>query len=107
MPVWEWSLLAVLLVIVVAGLVVAATLANSRRKTKRLKEHYGSEYERLVNETGDHKRAENELLGRERNRDRLDIVALSPAALSDFTARWQQVQTGFVDNPASAVADAD
>src|SRR6201999_3157960 len=27
--------------------------------------------------------------------------------LSDFSARWQQVQAGFVDDPASAVGVAD
>jgi hypothetical protein len=32
---------------------------------------------------------------------------LTPSALSDFSARWQQVQTGFVDDPATAVGVAD
>jgi hypothetical protein len=32
---------------------------------------------------------------------------LTPSALSDFTTRWHQVQTGFVDNPATAVGVAD
>ena len=48
-----------------------------------------------------------ELTTRERKRDKLDIVPLTPSALSEFTARWQEVQAGFVDNPASAVGVAD
>jgi hypothetical protein len=107
MPVWEWITVAALVVIVVAAVIVAATFASSRRKTQRLQEYYGREYERLVSETGDQKAAEKELKARERNRDKLDIVPLTPSALSDFTTRWHQVQTGFVDNPTTAVGVAD
>jgi len=107
MPVWEWITVAALVVIVVAAVIVAATFASGRRKTQRLQEYYGREYERLVSETGDQKAAEKELKARERNRDKLDIVPLTPSALSDFTTRWHQVQTGFVDNPATAVGVAD
>ena len=72
-----------------------------------MKQHYGREYERLVSEAGGQKAAEKELSARERKRDQLEIVRLTPAALSDFTTRWSQVQTGFVDNPTTAVGVAD
>src|ERR1700753_567690 len=107
MPTWEWILIAVAAVVVIAVVVVAASVAAKRNKTKRMREHYGREYERLVSETGDEKAAEQELTARERKRDKLDIVPLSPSALSEFTTRWQEVQTGFVDNPATAVGVAD
>jgi hypothetical protein len=107
MPTWEWILIAASVVIVVAAVIVAAGLLNTRRRTARLKQHYGREYERLVSEGGSEKAAEKELIARERNRDRLDIAPLTPSALSDFTARWHQVQTGFVDDPATAVGVAD
>ena len=95
MPVWEWILIAASVVVVVAVVIVAASFARSRKKTQRLKQHYGREYERLVSETGDEKAAEKQLTARERKRDKLDIVPLTSAALSDFTTRWHQVQTGF------------
>jgi hypothetical protein len=107
MPVWEWIFAAASVVIVVAAVVVAALLLSSRRKTARMKQHYGREYERLVSEAGGQKAAEKELSARERKRDELEIVPLTPAALSDFTTRWSQVQTGFVDNPTTAVGVAD
>jgi hypothetical protein len=107
MLVWQWILLAAVVVIVVAAVIVAAGFVSSRKKTRRLKQHYGREYERLVSETGGQKAAEKELTARERKRDKLDIVPLTPSALSDFTTRWHQVQTGFVDNPATAVGVAD
>jgi hypothetical protein len=107
MPVWEWITIAAAVVIVVAALIVAASFVSGRSKSKRLKEHYGHEYERLVSETGGERAAEKELTARERKHDKLDIVPLTPSALSDFTTRWHQVQTGFVDNPTTAVGVAD
>ncbi|SPM42775.1 hypothetical protein BN1232_05512 [Mycobacterium numidiamassiliense] len=107
MPVWEWIFAAAIVVIVVAALVIAARLLGSRRKTARMKQHYGREYERLVSEAGGQKAAEKELSARERKREELEIVPLSRASLADFTARWSQVQTGFVDNPTTAVGLAD
>jgi hypothetical protein len=107
MPTWQWILIAASVVILIALVIIAAAVVNSRRKTERLKRHYGREYERLVSETGGPKTAEKELTARERRRDKLDIVPLQPAVLSDFTARWQQVQSEFVDNPATAVGVAD
>jgi hypothetical protein len=107
MPVWEWITIAASVVIVVAALIVAASFVSGRAKSKRLKAHYGREYERLVSETGGEKAAEKELTARERKHDKLDIVPLTPSALSDFSTRWHQVQTGFVDNPTTAVGVAD
>jgi hypothetical protein len=107
MPAWETILIVASVVIVVALVIVAVSFASSRRKTERLKEHYGHEYERLVSEAGGQKAAEKELAARERKRDKLDIVPLTQSVLSDFTTRWNQVQTAFVDNPATAVGVAD
>ena len=106
MPVWQWILIAAVVVVVVAA-VIAASVLRSRKKTRRLRQHYGGEYERLVDEAGGQKAAEKELTARERKRDKLDIVPLTPSALSDFNTRWNQVQAGFVDNPATAVGVAD
>jgi hypothetical protein len=107
MPVWEWILIAACVAIAVAAVLVAASFVSRRKRIERLKQHYGREYERLVSETGDEKAAEKELTARERKRAKLDIVSLTPSALSDFTTRWVEVQTGFVDNPATAVGVAD
>jgi hypothetical protein len=107
MPVWVWIAIAAVVVVAVPALIVAVGIFNSRRKTQRLKEHYGREYERLLSETGSEKAANRELTSRERKRNKLDVVPLTPEAHSDLTARWQKVQAQFVDNPASAVGVAD
>jgi len=107
MPVWEWIVIAAVVVVVVAAVIVAAIVVRTRQRTARLKQHYGREYERLVSQTGDEKAVEKELAARERKRNELDIVPLTPSALSEFSSRWHQVQTGFVDSPSTAVGVAD
>jgi hypothetical protein len=107
MSAWVWILIAAVVVVAIPALIVVLGIFSSRRKTQRLKQHYGREYERLLSETGSEKAANRELTTRERKRDKLDIIPLTPAAHSEFTARWQEVQNGFVDNPASAVGVAD
>jgi predicted nucleic acid-binding protein len=106
MPVWGWILIAAA-VVIVAVLIVAAVSANRRKRTGRLQERFGPEYERTVLEVGEQSTAEKELAARERKRAKLDIVPLTPEALEKYANRWQMVQTAFVDNPSSAVGDAD
>ncbi len=107
MAVWLWIEIAFAVVVVVVVVIASAIVLTSRRKTTRLKQRYGGEYERLVAETGSEKGARRELTTREAKRRKLDIVPLTPSAQSDFTARWVEVQNGFVDNPAAAVSVAD
>jgi hypothetical protein len=107
MTVWAWILIAAIVVVAIPAVIVTVGIVRSRRKTQRLKEHYGREYERLLTENGSEKAANRELTTRERKRSKLDIVPLTPAALSNFTVGWQEVQASFVDDPASAVAAAD
>ena len=101
---WAWVLIAVLVVLVVA--VVAWSLSR-RRRSARLKEHFGPEYERTVGELGQQRAAEAELVAREKKRKKLDIVDLSPEARQEHAATWQKVQTEFVDDPSDAVGRAE
>jgi hypothetical protein len=103
----QWILIVLVVVLVVAGVIAAVTVVSGRQRRTRLQQHFGPEYERTVAQTGDQKAAEKELASRQRQRHKLDIVALSPSALTGFTVRWRQVQTAFVDDPASAVGVAD
>ena len=72
-----WILIAVL---VVAALVVVGWSLSRRRRSTRLKEHFGPEYERTVGELGEQRAAEAELVAREKKRKKLDIVDLTPEA---------------------------
>src|SRR5690349_21715256 len=106
MPIWVWFFLAALVLLAIAGLIVARS-AVRRRRTDRLRQQFGPEYDRAVFEAGDEHAAEKELLARKRDRDKLDIRPLTAEALEDYGFRWRQVQTEFVDEPSSALDDAD
>ena len=107
MPAWSWVVIAAAVVIAVALLVVVTRSMNRRKRTERLKKHFGPEYERAVGEAGDQGAAEKELVARERKRQKLDIVALSPESRAKYAEHWHTVQTAFVDDPSRAVGDAD
>jgi hypothetical protein len=107
MPTWSWVAIAAVVVILLALAVIVAISINRRRRTERLKKHFGPEYERAVDEAGDQHAAEKELVARQRKRQKLDIVALTPESRARYAENWRAVQTAFVDNPSSSVADAD
>jgi hypothetical protein len=106
MPVWGWILI-VAAVVAIGVVIGAATAANRRKRTERLKDRFGPEYDRTVNVAGEQRVAEKELAAREKNRSKLDIHPLTPEALDAYTNRWRMVQTAFVDNPSGAVGEAD
>jgi hypothetical protein len=99
-----WVLIAVL-VLVVLG--VLAWSLSRRRRSARLKEHFGPEYERTVGELGEQRAAEAELVAREKKRKKLDIIDLTPEARQEHAATWQKVQADFVDEPQDAVGRAE
>jgi hypothetical protein len=107
MPTWSWLVIAVAAVIVVALAMFVARSVSRRKRTERLKSHFGPEYDRAVGESGEQGTAEKELIARERKRQKLDIVALTPESRANYVEHWRAVQTAFVDNPSRAVGDAD
>jgi hypothetical protein len=107
MPTWSWVVIAVVVVIVVALAVIVVLSMSRRKRTERLRSHFGPEYDRAVGESGEQGAAEKELIARERKRQKLDIVALAPESQANFAEHWRTVQTAFVDNPSKAVGDAD
>jgi FtsZ-interacting cell division protein ZipA len=104
MPTWAWIVIAAVAALVVLG---AIAMWMQERRRSQLKERFGSEYDRTVSDRGERRAAEKELADRERKREQLDIVPLSPEAQKQYSASWQKVQGRFVDDPANAVTEAD
>jgi|SRR3974390_1009418 len=77
------------------------------RRSKRLRNRFGPEYERVLTETGDRRTAETVLERREHRVRQLHLQSLSPADRVEFQDRWRQIQTEFVDDPSRALAQAD
>jgi hypothetical protein len=103
MPVWAWVLIAIGAVVLIGAVIGGGAL---RRRTARLRERFGPEYERLQATRG-RRETEKELSERERRREELDIRPLSASARERYSTRWQQVQARFVDAPMAAVREAD
>jgi FtsZ-interacting cell division protein ZipA len=104
MVAWVWVVIAIA---VVALLGVGAWQGLARRRSGRLQQRFGPEYNRLVNSAESKRDAESELQAREERRRRLDIQPLSEAACDRYLQNWQAVQAQFVDDPRAAVATAD
>ena len=105
MPVWIGIVIAAM--VVVAAVVLRAAVVGRRKRTERLKQPFGPEYERTLAVAGERKAAGKEFAGRERMRDELDIVALPPTARHEYATRWRTVHSAFVDDPSTALGDAD
>jgi hypothetical protein len=93
--------------IIVLLLVVAVFLLTRKRRSEHLSQHFGPEYQREVERMGSREKAEAELLAREKRVRKLQIVPLPPQDAERFRMEWQGLQGRFVDNPRSAVTEAD
>ncbi len=98
-----WIIAAVVVVVLIA----LAWAIERQRRSKRLRERFGSEYDRTVSARGDRTKAEAELAAREKRVERLKIGALSQADAALFAEQWRVLQSRFVDNPKGVVAEAD
>jgi len=92
---------------VVIAVIIALALRERKRKREHLRERFGPEYEREVEERGRKGKAESELERREKRRERMEIRPLEPAARERYVASWGETQARFVDDPDRAVGEAD
>lgn len=98
-----------IIAIVVAVIVVAAVILVYLRtqKSKRLRERFGPEYTRTVQESGNSFRGETRLAKLEKRVERFKIHPLEPSARAGFAEDWRLLQAKFVDQPERAVQEAD
>ena len=94
-------------VIVVAALAVAAATMLRKRHSAKLREQFGSEYDRTVRGSDDPRDAEKDLEQRRRRHRSLELRDLAPHEREGYQQRWTQVQQSFVDDPSTAVREAD
>jgi hypothetical protein len=99
-----------ILVAVVAAVVVIALISfllARKRRSQRLRERFGPEYDRVVKKEGEVRKAEGVLEMRARRREKFELRPLSSQARTDFAERWRIVQAQFVDDPKGSVTRAD
>src|ERR1700751_1810824 len=102
------------MVVLIAGLVIAvvviaaiAFVTSRRRRSQKLRERFGPEYDRVLKREGDVRSAEGVLQFREKRREQFKLRALAPNDKSRYEQSWREVQAQFVDDPKGAVAIAD
>jgi len=100
------QLVLVAVVFLVIGVLAALALTRVQR-TKRLKERFGPEYDRAMNEIGNKRQAEDELDARLAHVNALEIRPLTAEEVNQYALDWQETQTEFVDEPLTALQKAD
>jgi FtsZ-interacting cell division protein ZipA len=104
MDTWVWIVIAVVAVVLLLGVMWAATRT---RRTRSLQDRFGREYDRTVEHAGDRREAERDLREREKRHEELDLRPLKPEARDSYAEEWEATQGRFVDDPKGAVRDAD
>jgi len=100
-----WMLM--IAVVVAAVIATAATIWYRKKQSRRLRDRFGAEYGRAVEQLGSRANAESELKAREQRVKKLAIVALTPADGARFAKSWGELQSAFVDDPKGVVVLAD
>jgi hypothetical protein len=99
-----------LIIVAVVAVVVIALIvwgAMRKRRTDRLRDQFGDEYDRTVEQRGKKAEAEAALEERAERVEKLNIRPLSPEERDSFSREWRDVKALFVDSPVEAVHHAD
>ena len=97
-------------IIVIAALIIIAALIwvfARRRRSQRLRSHFGPEYDQAVRQTGSQAKAEDALTARQKRMEKVRIHSLTNEERESFSRRWHDVQGRFVDDPPGAIREAD
>jgi hypothetical protein len=95
---------------VIAAVVVIAVVGfflTRKRRSQKLHERFGPEYDRVLKKEGGVRSGEGVLEMRAKRREKFTLRPLSESSRLDFAERWSAVQSQFVDEPKGAVAQAD
>lgn len=96
----------VILVLVIVGGILGVVYSG-RKRSERLSDHFGTEYDHTVETAGNEKKALTELEQRQKHVEALDIRPLTMTEREQYLADWTSVQSKFVDEPGRAIIDAD
>jgi len=103
----QTQLLVVIVVIAVIAVAGILFFAMRKRRSQKLRERFGPEYDRVVKQQGDPRKAEGVLEFREKRREKFTIRPLAAADRSSFALGWNEVQSRFVDDPRGSVTVAE
>ena len=103
----DQNILTILAIVVALVIAIGIWLTLRRRHTDQLRDKFGDEYDRTLEDRGDRAKAEADLAAREKRVNELKIRTLSVDEHQRFATEWQEVKATFVDSPTEAVLHAD
>lgn len=96
----------IIIVVAVVLIAIIVAVAMRARRHAQLKDTFGSEYDRTIDDAGSKRAAARELQERKARHDELEIEPLDPTVAQRYRDEWRLVQERFVDTPAESVASA-
>jgi len=100
-------IIAAVILAVAILIVVVAVVQYRKTRTLKLRNQFGTEYDRAIVTHGSTRQAEAKLADRETRVDALKIRELGATERERLVGEWQTVQSRFVDHPKAAVTEAD
>lgn len=102
---------SVTLILIVAAVVVAIGIAilfsGRTRRSKKLREKFGPEYDAEMEKGGNKHSVEDTLKERENRVNKMNIQSLDQTKRDRYRGEWIEIQTNFVDDPSKSVEDAN
>jgi|SRR5579871_302132 len=95
------------LIVAIAAIVIAVWAILEGKKTRQLKRTFGPEYDRVIDQEKNSRRAEAVLQERQKRVQEYQIRPLNREECDMFAIKWRLLQEHFVDDPRDAVAQAD
>ena len=92
---------------IIAIIAIVFWAGARRSRTTQLKEHFGSEYDRAVKQTGSRTEAEDRLVARAEEAKAFEIRPLSASERNGYVIEWKKIEANFVERPTTAVVEAD
>ena len=100
-------IIALIAAIVIVLVALGAWYYARRTTSRKLRDQFGPEYDHTVRKLHSEELAEAELMERKKRVSKYKIVSLPRAESARYREIWISVQSRFVDQPETAVADAD
>ena len=101
-----YVIIAVVLILFVAGMVVLPILSR-RRRSEKFHDQFGTEYDRTVELMGSEKDAQAEFDKRRKHVEAMDLRPLSLQERERYLVDWTSMQAKFVDSPGESTVEAD
>jgi len=99
------ALAGVVVLLIIVGVVLY--MRKRKKTTAELRDRFGTEYDRAVQQHGSERKAEAKLTDRAARVELLRIRELDSMERERYVSQWQAVQSRFVDYPKGTVTEAD